>query len=196
MTIRSVCRTGTLVVVAFIVATLLPLGTATAGSACTITGTQGNDRLVGTNGDDVICGFDGNDRIFGRRGRDVIRGGRGNDELFGHAGADVIVGGAGSDFMIPGGGGDIARGGRGRDFSSVQSAGPDTWRGGPGLDHLTDFRGADRVFGGAGGDTCLATQDGVGNDVIHGGSGRDIGDTDAADTVLSVEVQGLVCFAD
>jgi hypothetical protein len=98
--------------------------------------------------------------------------------------------------MIPGRGGDSARGGRGRDFSSVQSAGPDTWHGGPGLDHLTDFRGADLVFGGAGGDSCLATQDGVGNDAIAGGPGRDIGDADPGDSVSSVEVQGVVCFAD
>lgn len=98
--------------------------------------------------------------------------------------------------MIPGRGRDLSRGGLGQDFSGVQSAGNDTWHGGPGADHLTDFRGADDLFGGGGGDPCLATQDGVGDDSIRGGPGRDIGDADAGDTVSSVEVQGVVCFAD
>lgn len=196
VTIRSAFRTMPVVVAAAVVAAMFPLATATAGGGCTITGTQGDDRLIGTNGSDVICGLGGEDRIRGRGGGDVIRGGPGGDTMFGNAGADAIVGGAGSDFMVPGRGRDLARGGRGQDFSSIGSAGPDTLHGGAGSDSMTDFRGADHVFGGAGGDRCLATQDGVGDDVIQGGPGRDIGDADAGDRVVSVEVQGVVCFAD
>ena len=41
---------------------------------CTITGTDGPDRLVGTNGPDVICGLGGDDRIEGMGGDDVLYG--------------------------------------------------------------------------------------------------------------------------
>lgn len=49
----------------------------------TIAGTSGNDRIRGTNGQDVIAGGDGNDRIRGEGGRDVIYGGAGGDKLEG-----------------------------------------------------------------------------------------------------------------
>ena len=126
MTIRSAIRRVPLLVAAVIAATLLPVGSASAGGGCTITGTQGDDRLIGTNGSDVICGLGGDDRIRARGGGDVIRGGPGSDDLFGNAGADAMVGGAGSDFMIPGRGRDLSRGGLGQDFSGVQSADNDT----------------------------------------------------------------------
>jgi hypothetical protein len=45
-------------------------------------------------------------------------------------------------------------------------------------------------------DGCLATEDGAGGDTIRGGPGRDTGDADDADVVSSLEIQGLVCFAD
>lgn len=82
------------------------------------------------------------------------------------------------------------------DFSAVSSVGDDRWDGGPGNDHLTDFAGADRVIGGSGADRCLATEDGVGDDTIRGGSGRDTGDADGGDTVIGVEVRGRICYAD
>jgi hypothetical protein len=37
---------------------------------CTITGTEGNDRLTGTDEDDVICGLGGDDRVDGGTGTD------------------------------------------------------------------------------------------------------------------------------
>ena len=73
---------------------------------CTITGTDGPDRLRGTSGDDVICGLGGDDVIdagggddvvFGDAGDDRIAGGDGNDTLYGGAGADRLDGGRGSD---------------------------------------------------------------------------------------------------
>ena len=120
----------------------------------------------------------------------------GNDDLFGHAGADVLIGGPGSDFLVAGRGKDVIKGGQGSDFSGVTSVGPDLWRGGKGSDHLTDFDGLDEIAGGNGGDACLATQDGLGGDEIHGGPGRDIGDADGGDHVIGLEVQGVNCFAD
>lgn len=67
---------------------------------CTITGTNSNDKLKGTPGDDVICGMEGRDIINGRGGDDVILGGNGRDRLVGGPGADVIDGGNGSDDTV------------------------------------------------------------------------------------------------
>jgi hemolysin type calcium-binding protein len=97
---------------------------------------------------------------------------------------------------VAGRGSDVSFGGPGQDFSGVDSRGPDRWAGGAGTDHLTDFKGPDRISGGPGADSCLATEDGVGGDTIRGGPGRDTGDADDADVVSSLEIQGLVCFAD
>lgn len=155
-------------------------GPASAGGACAITGIPGNDRPSGANSDDVICGLGGNDRLRGLRGDDVLRGGRGSDDLIGHGGSDRLIGASGGDFLWPGRGANLSRGGTGADFSAVSSVGDDRWDGGPGNDHLTDFAGADRVIGGSGADRCLATEDGVGDDTIRGGSGRDTGDADGA----------------
>lgn len=57
----------------------------------TIFGLDGNDRLVGLVGNDVIDGGAGNDRIFGNSGFDVINGGAGNDVVTGQQGADTFV---------------------------------------------------------------------------------------------------------
>ena len=57
---------------------------AAADPACTITGTEGVDRLSGTNGNDVICGLGGNDTVWGLAGVDDIYGGLGNDTLYGN----------------------------------------------------------------------------------------------------------------
>ena len=76
---------------------------------CTITGTDGDDRLRGTTGDDVICGLEGDDVIDGRGG---------DDALFGDAGDDRIDGGDGDDTLYGGDGDDRLDGGRGDDVMS------------------------------------------------------------------------------
>jgi hypothetical protein len=92
---------------------------------CTITGTDGDDRLSGTGRDDVICGLGGND---------VIRAGEGNDAVFGDTGDDRVEGGDGDDTLYGDDGADSLRGDRGDD---VLSGGPgaDELDGGPGDDH-------------------------------------------------------------
>lgn len=84
-------------------------------ASCTIIGTSGNDRLVGTAQRDVICGLRGDDVLVGFGGADVLRGGRGNDSLFGSRGRDVLRGGRGHDLLIGGGGVDSLDGGAGTD---------------------------------------------------------------------------------
>lgn len=71
-----------------------------ADRPCTITGTDGPDRLVGSDDPsvvDVICGLGGADDLRGLRGNDVIIGGTGADRIFGWAGNDLIVAGQGDD---------------------------------------------------------------------------------------------------
>jgi Ca2+-binding RTX toxin-like protein len=58
-----------------------PTTTTPPPPSCTITGTNGPDRLVGTAGNDMICG------------------GGGNDVLVSNGGTDTVVGGAGFDFV-------------------------------------------------------------------------------------------------
>ena len=94
---------------------------------CTITGTEGADRLRGTRGDDVICGLGGDDVIDGRDG---------DDALMGDAGDDVIDGGDDDDTLYGGEGDDELDGERGRDVLSGGPGDDDLARGGG--DHLED----------------------------------------------------------
>jgi putative glucoamylase/hemolysin type calcium-binding protein len=82
---------------------------------CTITGTQGPDRLRGSGGDDVICGLGGDDEISGLGGDDVFYGDAGNDVIDGGGGDDTLYGGDGDDTLKAGGGDDVASGGPGSD---------------------------------------------------------------------------------
>ncbi len=56
-----------------------------------IRGTDGADRLNGSNRDDIMLGGAGNDTLNGGRGEDVLAGGSGNDVLSGGAGGDRFV---------------------------------------------------------------------------------------------------------
>jgi hypothetical protein len=75
-----------------------------SGMALAVTkiGTDGPDRLRGTNGDDTLLGKGGNDLLFALGGRETLLGGEGNDYLYGHTGADRIVGGEGDDLIFQG----------------------------------------------------------------------------------------------
>jgi Ca2+-binding RTX toxin-like protein len=116
----------------------------------TARGSQGEDVILGGEGDDQVFGagrFDpaampgldpsalaqadladlifggaGNDEIFGEGGNDTIIGGDGDDRLFGRWGDDVILGGAGDDRMGGGVGADTVTGGEGSDLSVLASA--------------------------------------------------------------------------
>jgi Ca2+-binding RTX toxin-like protein len=115
------------------------------------TGTNRNDTLRGTDGDDILRGRGGNDRLFGRDGDDTLIGGNGRDRLEGEAGNDSLEGNSGRDSLF---------GGTGEDFLQGNS----------GNDRLGGGRSADTLFGGTGDDTLLG---GNGRDVMIGGSGND-----------------------
>jgi hypothetical protein len=74
---------------------------------CTVTGTAGNDRLVGTPHADVICAGSGDDVVDGRGGDDVIYGDAGNDRLVGGDGDDTLYGDDGTDMLDGGRGFDV-----------------------------------------------------------------------------------------
>lgn len=114
------------------------------GSACDITGTPGNDILVGTAADEVICGLGGNDVIRGGGGDDIGKGGAGNDTIYGGGGSDTLNGGAGNDQLYGQSGADTLIGGKGNDQLS----------GGASPDVLSGGRGSDFGNGGGGSDSC------------------------------------------
>lgn len=70
-----------------------------------LTGTAGNDLLLGTNTVDRIEGLEGSDILDGGAGDDRLGGGSGNDELYGGEGNDYLNGGIGTD-RLEGGSGD------------------------------------------------------------------------------------------
>ena len=71
-----------------IVGLLLAAG---AAGARVVTGTPGNDRLLGTPRADVLRGLGGNDRLVAGRGTDFLQGGTGRDTHDGGPGADLVA---------------------------------------------------------------------------------------------------------
>ncbi len=196
-----------------------PAATAAAVERCfgrvpTIVGTAGNDRLVGTEGRDVIQALGGVDDVKGGLGDDLIclgdggsepseilevaRGGAGDDRISGGAGADVALGNTGNDRLVGDEGWDNLRGGRGHDVAT-DSAGPNGYLyGGPGRDRLvgseqrdefSDDKGNDTIVA-LGGDDQIVLENG-GVDRIDAGEGSDIiwiGDFDAQEH-LEIDLQ-------
>jgi Ca2+-binding RTX toxin-like protein len=98
-----------------------------AFTACTKTGTSGDNVLDGTSGADVICGMGGNDTIRGLGGNDTVEGMSGNDVLRGGDGADKVQGSAGADNLYGQYGNDTLN-------SRDGVTGNDRLDGGPGTD--------------------------------------------------------------
>lgn len=123
-------------------------------------GGMGDDRYVGSYGDDSVSAMDGNDAIYGGPGADWLHGNKGDDSISGGAGADVTYGGQGNDRVILGDGDDFTNGNLGADWLSggngndtlYGGAENDTINGGAGADFLAGDRGDDLLTGGAGAD--------------------------------------------
>jgi len=77
------------------------------GRDATRIGTNDNDIIRGSYGDDVIVSLGGNDIVYGMSGNDVICGGDGNDRLYGNSGNDILIGQEGFDSVNGGKGLDI-----------------------------------------------------------------------------------------
>jgi Ca2+-binding RTX toxin-like protein len=98
-------------------------------------GSNRNDRLSGTVGDDTLNGKKGNDRLLGQDGNDILNGGAGNDTLIGGNGNDTLIGGPGSDRLTGSNGADTFV------FARLQDSRL------TGLDHITDLTiGVDRII--------------------------------------------------
>ncbi|WP_454714941.1 hypothetical protein [Caulobacter segnis] len=134
----------------------------------------------------VISGSAGDDALVGTPGNDIFRAGAGNDSINSSAGDDTYDGGDGNDFL---GFGNASRGitvdlavataqdtGDGRDtFISIDSIMgsrfDDVFRGTDGYNQINGENGNDLIEG-RGGDDNLSG--GAGNDVVRGGAGNDI----------------------
>ncbi len=163
-----------------------------------ITGTDGDDLLVGTSCIDDIDGLAGDDNIDARDGSDTVDAGDGNDNIVGGSGDDTIFAGRGNDIVLAGLGDDHIFGGAGNDRlygeegrdSIFGDAGDDLLsggadgdilHGGAGNDALKGDDGNDVLEGGDGNDSLAG---GTGNDVLRGGSGEDtVNGEDGNDTV-------------
>ncbi len=170
------------------------------------------DRLIGTDGRDVITGGKKNDTLFGNDDDDTIDGGTGDDKLFGGDGSDDLSGGEGNDTLTAGGPGDLAIPGGGvlGDFLRPGN-GVDKVFGSSGADHF--YLDASKPVGsntGAAGDDRDTVDDGLkadtirlegGNDVVHdinkglpdnwnGGPGFDTMDYSKSATALDIDLSG------
>ncbi len=139
------------------------------GQVANVIGSNGNDNLSGTAGDDVFVTYGGNDTINGLSGDDVVCAGGGNDTIYLGGGNDVVFAGGGVDRIFAGDGNDIVYGGGQTDIING-GIGNDTIFGGDGADQINGGTGADIVSGGLHGDVING---GDGNDRIHGDDGLD-----------------------
>lgn len=172
-----------------------------------IHGGAGHDRIFGGEGDDVLFGEAGDDMLFGEAGRDslmggagddVLSGGDGDDRLFGEDGNDVLSGDAGADVLEGGAGEDTLAGGAGEDVM-VGNDGDDVFVAGvqPVLERQSLARIAMELVPadaaapaegavpapGVGGDMVND-----GDDVIHGGEGRDTYDASFATMAIEIDL--------
>jgi VCBS repeat-containing protein len=81
-------------------------------------GSNGNDKLTGGGGADLIFGQNGNDTLSGGGGNDLLCGGNGDDTLSGGGGDDSLGGAAGNDRLTGGPGADRFSGGSGTDAAT------------------------------------------------------------------------------
>ncbi len=106
-----------------------------------VVGTQGEDRLKGTNDGDLLVGFGDDDRIKARDGDDYIDGGAGEDRVQAHDGNDILFGGTGNDELRAGRGIDILIGGAGDDeLKGGRDADIFVFTSGGGNDLVRDFK--------------------------------------------------------
>src|SRR5215213_7844843 len=139
-----------------------------------ITGTEGNDLrggtplndlMLGGAGDDIFEGQSGDDCLVMGDGNDRGSGGEDDDRVLGDLGIDRLDGNDGDDVVGGGDGDDILDGGSGNDRVNGE-AGDDNVFGGDGGDHVAGGAGSDKLSLGDGADTGSG---GTGDDKIFGG---------------------------
>jgi Ca2+-binding RTX toxin-like protein len=100
----------------------------------------GEDDPIDVGGQITITGSAGNDGVIGSDAGEIFNMGAGNDTAFGQGGNDTIIGGSGDDSIDGGEGSDSIDGGDGDDLIKVANTGNDSIDGGADNDTL-DFTG-------------------------------------------------------
>ena len=119
----------------------------------------------------VFNGTDGNNRVWSSEGDDTVRGDDGHDWMDGGDGNDNLIGGLGDDILRDPNGDDTLKGGDGNDtLSSGQGFGGDLLQGGRDNDVLIHGVDLAESFAGAGDDYVLG---GSGDDTVFGDDGDD-----------------------
>ncbi|AUB40918.1 Ca2+-binding protein, RTX toxin-related [Nostoc flagelliforme CCNUN1] len=120
-----------------------------------ISGTSGNDTIVGwasggnansTSGNDTLNGADGNDSLAGGTANDSLIGENGNDTLDGGTGNDTLLGGAGNDTFRGSQGNDSINGGDGIDTADYSQIGQTITLSGVGTIEKAGGFGQDQLF--------------------------------------------------
>ena len=105
-----------------------------------ISGTSGDDTVLGTAGSDTISAKAGDDTVYGGAGNDNLDGGNGDDTLYGGADNDSLNGGTGDDILDGGSGSDFVQGGAGNDTAiyvvEENIGSSDRYQGGSGTDTI------------------------------------------------------------
>ncbi len=172
-----------------------------------IIGSAFADNLTGNDGANTIDGGAGNDKLYGQGGDDILIGGSGDDFLDGGAGDDTYVWSDnwGNDTVS-----DTFGSSNSLDFSGVAAALEINLAGAmvsysenrvsySGIKNITGGSGNDLVYiagsqsmnlyGGAGNDTFIFTEQGILHGTIDGGSGNDILDyCGDQSTILDIRV--------
>ncbi len=161
-------------------------------------GTEQDDIMIASIGDDTLWGDGGNDRLEGGYGNDNIRGGTGDDILTDIGGDDNIQGGDGNDVIHGGNGVNLLIGGFGNDFI-VTGEDASEAIGGQGNDFILGTKGDEQNMGNEGDDWIEGgTSDGapgdnfdplgldrvVGNDIFIGAGENDKFNAEGGDDIM------------
>jgi Ca2+-binding RTX toxin-like protein len=173
-----------------------------------VSGSAGNDVLIGDDLANRLLGNAGNDGLSGGAGADILLGGDGDDILIGGADGDTLDGGSGVDTLDYAGStagvtidllSNTATGGH---ATGDVISGFENITGSAHNDNLTGDGGNNKLVGGAGNDNLLGDagnddlSGGTGNDTLTGGAGNDVyrfAKGDGADTIVE---SGLLADSD
>ncbi len=150
-------------------ATSADIGTDSLDGIENVTGSQGNNILIGDSGANVLSGLQGNDILIGGAGADTLIGGGGNDTASYVTASDMV--GVTADLTTGLGSGGDAQGDTYAGIENLTGSNyNDVLIGKNGVNVLDGGAGDDMLYGGTGGDMLIG---GVGDDTLNGGAGND-----------------------